>query len=448
MSENAPDGLTGPVPVLAVVGRPNVGKSTLVNRIIGRREAVVEDVPGVTRDRVSYDANWAGRVFTVVDTGGWDPDARGMAASIRAQAEIAVTLADAVLFVVDAAVGITDDDEAVVKILRKSGKPVVLAANKVDDQRAEAEAYGLWNLGLGEPYPVSALHGRGSGDLLDAVLEALPEPPPERDAEVGGPRRIAIVGKPNVGKSSLLNKVAGQERVVVDNVAGTTVDPVDELVDLGGRTWRFIDTAGIRKRVKEASGHEYYASLRTTTAIDRAEVAVLVLDASQSISEQDQRIVQTIREAGRALVIAFNKWDLVDEERRYYLDREIERELVQVQWAPRINVTAKTGWHVDRLVPALDKALEGWETRVGTGTLNAFLGRLVAEHPHPVRGGKQPKIMFGTQPSTSPPTFVLFTSGMLEASYERYIERRLREEFGFVGTPIVLQQRVREKRKR
>ena len=448
MTESEADEPTGPIPVLAVVGRPNVGKSTLVNRIIGRREAVVEDVPGVTRDRVSYDANWAGRAFTVVDTGGWDPDARGMAASIRAQAEVAVTLADAVLFVVDAAVGITDDDEAVVRILRKSGKPVVLAANKVDDQRAEAEAYGLWNLGLGEPYPVSALHGRGSGDLLDAVLEALPEPPPERDAEVGGPRRIAIVGKPNVGKSSLLNQVAGQERVVVDNVAGTTVDPVDELVELGGRTWRFIDTAGIRKRVKEASGHEYYASLRTTTAIDRAEVAVLVLDASQSISEQDQRIVQTIREAGRALVIAFNKWDLVDEERRYYLDREIERELVQVQWAPRINVTAKTGWHVDRLVPALDKALEGWETRVGTGTLNAFLGRLVAEHPHPVRGGKQPKIMFGTQPSTSPPTFVLFTSGKLEASYERYIERRLREEFGFVGTPIVLQQRVREKRKR
>jgi GTP-binding protein len=448
VSEHAADEPTGPIPVLAVVGRPNVGKSTLVNRIIGRREAVVEDVPGVTRDRVSYDANWAGRAFTVVDTGGWDPDARGMAASIRAQAEVAVTLADAVLFVVDATVGITDDDEAVVKILRKSGKPVVLAANKVDDQRAEAEAYGLWNLGLGEPHPVSALHGRGSGDLLDAVLEALPEPPPERDAEVGGPRRIAIVGKPNVGKSSLLNKVAGSERVVVDNVAGTTVDPVDELVDLGGRTWRFIDTAGIRKRVKEASGHEYYASLRTTTAIDRAEVAVLVLDASQSISEQDQRIVQTIREAGRALVIAFNKWDLVDEERRYYLDREIERELVQVQWAPRINVTALTGWHVDRLVPALDKALEGWETRVGTGTLNSFLGRLVAEHPHPVRGGKQPKIMFGTQPSTSPPTFVLFTSGKLEASYERYIERRLREEFGFVGTPIVLQQRVREKRKR
>ncbi|WP_182526776.1 ribosome biogenesis GTPase Der [Nocardioides dongkuii] len=446
--DSSADEPQGPVPVLAVVGRPNVGKSTLVNRIIGRRAAVVEDVPGVTRDRVSYDANWNGRAFTVVDTGGWDPDARGLAHAIATQAEIAVTLADAVLFVVDATVGITDVDEAVVKILRKSGKPVVLAANKVDDQRTEAEAYGLWNLGLGEPYPVSALHGRGSGDMLDAILEALPEPPPERDAEVGGPRRIAIVGKPNVGKSSLLNRLAGEERVVVDNVAGTTVDPVDELIELGGRAWRFIDTAGIRKRVKEASGHEYYASLRTTTAIDRAEVAVLVVDAGETLSEQDLRIIQTVRDAGRALVIAFNKWDLVDEERRYYLEREVERDLVQVQWAPRINVTARTGWHVDRLVPALDRALKGWETRIGTGALNTFLGRLVAEHPHPVRSGKQPKILFGTQAGTAPPMFVLFTSGKLDASYERFIERRLREEFGFVGTPIILQQRPREKRKR
>ncbi len=437
--------VVGPVPVLAVVGRPNVGKSTLVNRILGRREAVVEDVPGVTRDRVSYDATWNGRAFTVVDTGGWDPDARGLAERIAAQAEVAVSVADAVMFVVDATVGITDADEAVVKILRKSGKPVVLAANKVDDMRAEAEAYGLWNLGLGEPYPVSALHGRGSGDLLDAILAALPETPPETFEEVGGPRRVAIVGKPNVGKSSLLNKLAREDRVVVDDAAGTTVDPVDELIDLGGRTWRFIDTAGIRKRVKEASGHEYYASLRTNTAIERAEVAVLVVDASQPVSEQDLRIISTVAEAGRALVIAFNKWDLVDEERRYYLDREIERDLVRVQWAPRVNITARTGWHVDKLVPALDAALGGWETRVGTGALNAFLGRLVAEHPHPVRGGKQPKVLFGTQASTAPPTFILFTSGMLEAGYLRYIERRLREEFGFVGTPIHVQQRPRKR---
>jgi GTPase len=438
----------GPVPVLAVVGRPNVGKSTLVNRFLGRREAVVEDVPGVTRDRVSYDANWNGRAFTVVDTGGWDPDARGLAERIAAQAEIAASLADAVLFVVDATVGITDADEAVVKILRRSAKPVVLAANKVDDLRTEAEAHGLWNLGLGEPFPVSALHGRGSGDLLDAVLTALPDPPPERMAEVGGPRRVAIVGKPNVGKSSLLNMLARADRVVVDDVAGTTVDPVDELIELGDRTWRFIDTAGIRKRVKEASGHEYYASLRTSTAIDRAEVAVLVVDAGESISEQDVRILQTVREAGRALVVAFNKWDLVDEERRHYLEREVERELVQVQWAPRINITARTGWHVDRLVPALDRALEGWETRIPTGALNAFLGRLVAEHPHPVRGGKQPRVLFGTQPSVAPPTFILFTTGKLDAAYLRFLERRLREDFGFVGTPIVLQQRPRERRKR
>jgi GTP-binding protein len=436
------------VPVLAVIGRPNVGKSTLVNRIIGRREAVVEDVPGVTRDRVSYDAVWNGRAFTVVDTGGWDPDARGLAERIAAQAEIAIQVADAVLFVVDATVGITDVDEKVVRILRAAKKPVVLAANKVDDQRAEAEAAGLWNLGLGEPHPVSALHGRGSGDMLDAVLEALPSPPPEDFDAPQGPRRVAIVGKPNVGKSSLLNRLAGEERVVVDDASGTTVDPVDEIVTLGGRTWNFIDTAGIRRRVRDASGHEYYASLRTSSAIDRAEVAVVIIDGSQPLTEQDTRIISSVAEAGRALIVAFNKWDLVDEERRYYLEREIERELVQVPWAPTINITARTGWHVDRLVRALDAALEGWETRVTTGALNAFLGRLVAEHPHPVRGGKQSKIMFGTQASTAPPTFVLFTTGKLEASYMRFIERRLREEFGFVGSPIHLQQRPRKKRER
>jgi GTP-binding protein len=437
---------SGPLPVLAIVGRPNVGKSTLVNRILGRREAVVEDVPGVTRDRVSYDANWGGRQFTVVDTGGWNPDAVGMAAQVAAQAEIAITAADAVLFVVDATVGITDADEAVVRVLRKSGKPVVLAANKVDDARGEAEAMALWNLGIGEPYPVSAMHGRGSGDLLDAVLAALPRAPAEGDDAAGGPRRVAIVGKPNVGKSSLLNKVAREDRVVVHDVAGTTVDPVDELINLGGEVWRFIDTAGIRRRVKTASGHEYYASLRTHAAIERAEVVVVVVDASEPLSEQDVRIMTAVEEAGKALVIGFNKWDLVDEERRYYLGREIERDLVQFRWAPRVNISAATGRHVEKLVPALRAALDGWQTRVPTGQLNAFLGRLVAAHPHPVRGGKQPKILFGTQASTMPPTFIVFTSGPLEASYQRFIERRLREDFGFVGSPVHVTVRPRKKR--
>ncbi|MGH3501860.1 MAG: ribosome biogenesis GTPase Der [Nocardioidaceae bacterium] len=447
-AEPADPGYAGPLPVLAVVGRPNVGKSTLVNRLLGRREAVVEDVPGVTRDRVPYDAEWSGRRFTVVDTGGWDPDARGLAERVSAQAEVAVTLADAVLLVVDTGVGITDADETVVRILRRSGKPVVLAANKVDDRRAEADAAALWNLGLGAPWPVSALHGRGSGDLLDAVLEALPEGPQAELDAPRGPRRVAIVGKPNVGKSSLLNQLAQQDRALVDEVGGTTVDPVDEIVQLGGRSWQFVDTAGIRRRVREASGHEFYASLRTATAMERAEVAVVVIDGGEPLTEQDQRIITQVEESGRAVVIAFNKWDMVDEERRYYLDREIERDLVQVQWAPRINVTALTGWHVDRLVPALDRALEGWETRVPTAALNAFLGRLTSATPHPVRSGKQPRILFATQASVAPPRFILFTSGPLEPAYTRFVERRLREEFGFVGTPLHLSVKARERRKR
>ena len=292
---------------------------------------------------------------------------------------------------------------------------MVLAANKVDDQRSEAEAATMWNLGLGEPYAVSALHGRGSGDLLDAILDALPPGADgRRSPRSRVPRRVAIVGKPNVGKSSLLNKLARQQRVVVDDAAGTTVDPVDELVEVDGEIYRFIDTAGIRRRVKEASGHEYYASLRTHGAIERAEVCVVVVDASEPVTEQDLRILTAVEEAGRALVIAFNKWDLTDEERRRYLDREIERDLVQFDWAAKVNISATTGRHVDRLGPALQEALDGWETRISTGRLNAFLGRVVAAHPHPVRGGKQPRILFGTQAQVGPPTFVLFTSGSIE----------------------------------
>ncbi len=437
-----------PLPVLAIVGRPNVGKSTLVNRIIGRREAVVEDKPGVTRDRVSYPAEWGGRRFMVVDTGGWEVDVAGIEARVAEQAEVAISLADAVMFVVDATVGPTSTDEQVVKLLRKSGKPVVLCANKVDGPRAEADASELWSLGLGEPHPVSALHGRGTGDLLDAAMRKLPKKTVHGVAVPNGPRRVALVGRPNVGKSSLLNKVAGSERVVVDPTAGTTRDPVDELIQLKGKDWVFVDTAGIRRRVHQTQGADFYASLRTQAAIEKAEVAVVLLDASEKLTEQDTRVISQVIDSGRSVVIAYNKWDLMDEDRRPFLEREIEKDLVQVQWAPRVNISAATGWHTDRLVPALERSLASWDTRISTGRLNSFMGELVAANPHPLRGGKQPRILFATQASTRPPRFVIFATGFLEAGYRRFIERRLRETFGFEGSPISISVRVREKRKR
>ncbi|MGW6934683.1 ribosome biogenesis GTPase Der [Lentzea sp. NPDC054927] len=437
-----------PQPVLAVVGRPNVGKSTLVNRIIGRREAVVQDVPGVTRDRVAYDALWNGRKFTVVDTGGWEPDAQGLQASVAAQAELAMATADVILVVVDGSVGATTTEEAVAKILRRSKKPVILCASKVDDERLMADIASLWSLGLGEPYPVSGLHGRGSGDLLDVILQKLPETP--RDdfrGGAGGPRRVALVGKPNVGKSSLLNRLTGENRSVVDSVAGTTVDPVDSLVELDGEIWRFVDTAGLRKRVKFESGAEYYASLRTKSAIETAEVAIVLLDAHEPLSEQDLRVLTMVVESGRACVLAFNKWDLVDEDRRNEMVRELERGLVRVPWADKVNISALTGRSVHKLAPSLRTALNSWDTRVPTGRLNQWLSDLISATPPPVRGGKQPKVLFATQASTRPPTFVLFTTGFLEASYRRFIERKLREEFGFEGSPVRISVRVREKKK-
>lgn len=436
------------LPVLAIVGRPNVGKSQLVNRIIGRREAVVEDKPGVTRDRVSYKAEWAGRRYTIVDTGGWEPDAIGIDASVAMQAEIAVDLADAVLFVVDVNVGATSTDEHVVRMLRATHKPVLLVANKTDDDRKAIEATELWSLGLGEPFPVSALHGRGVADLLDKAMTMLPAVSTVAKEEIGGPRRVAILGRPNVGKSSLLNRAAGEERVVVNEMAGTTRDPVDEQVEIGGRIWTFVDTAGIRKRVHLQQGADFYASLRTSAALEKAEVAVVVLDVTEQISTQDLRIIDLVLESGRALVLAFNKWDLLDDDRRRYLEREIDQDLDHVSWAPRVNISAKTGRHLEKLVPALELALESWDTRIPTGKFNALLAELTQEHPHPVRGGKQPRILFGTQAANRPPTFVLFTTGFLDPQYRRFITRRLREIFGFEGTPINVNMRVREKRKR
>ena len=435
-------------PVLAVVGRPNVGKSALVNRILGRREAVVEDKPGITRDRVSYKAEWNGRPITLVDTGGWELDVEGIDLSVAQQAEVAVELADAVLFVVDALVGPTASDEQVVRMLRSSGKPVLLVANKIDDAHLEPEAAALWSLGLGEPYPVSALHGRGVADLLDAALKVLPDVSKVAPDEFLGPRRVALIGRPNVGKSSLLNKATGTNRAVVNDLAGTTRDPVDEQVEIAGRIWRFVDTAGIRRRMHRQQGADFYASLRTAAALERAEVAVVLFDVTEPISEADIRIVQLALDSGRALVLAFNKWDQLDEERRIYLEKEIERDLAHVDWAPRVNISALTGRHLEKLVPALELSLDSWDTRIPTGKFNAFLQELQAANPHPVRGGKQPRIIFGTQVATRPPKFVIFASGFLEAGYRRFIIRRLRETYGFEGSPIEIGVRVRESRKR
>lgn len=421
----------------------------MVNRILGRREAVVQDKPGVTRDRVSYQAEWGRRRFTIVDTGGWEVDVAGIDKAVADQAEIAVNMADAVIFVVDATVGATASDERVVQMLRRSKKPVLLVANKVDSAMQEADVALLWGLGLGQPHPISALHGRGSGDLLDAAMKILPEvssvaKPLPKD----GSRRIALIGRPNVGKSSLLNTLAGENRVVVHDMDGTTRDPVDELITLDDRKWWFVDTAGIRRRVHKTFGADYYASIRTVQAIEKAELALVLIDASVPLTEQDVRVIQQAVDAGRALVIVNNKWDLVDEERQRALKYELEKDLVQIPWACRVNISAKTGWHTNRLVRAMDEALQGWQTRISTGKLNSFLGELVAAHPHPVRGGKQPRILFATQVSSMPPRFVIFATGFLDPAYRRFIERRLRETFGFKGTPIQISVRIREKKKK
>ncbi|WP_124039446.1 ribosome biogenesis GTPase Der [Neoactinobaculum massilliense] len=446
--EHAADG-EGTLPILAIVGRPNVGKSSLVNRIVGQRVAVVQDTPGVTRDRVSYPAEWGGRRFTVVDTGGWEIDVDGLDEEVARQAEIAISGADAVLLVVDATVGATDTDLSIVKLLRRAGKPVILAANKVDSPTQEPDAAALWSLGMGEPHPVSAMHGRGTGDLLDAVVGTLPAVSRVAHApEIKGPRRIAIVGRPNVGKSSLLNQLAGTTRAVVSNVAGTTRDPVDETVLIDGQPFTLVDTAGIRRRLHRTSGADYYASLRTAKALENAELGLALVDASQPLTEQDIRVIQQVIDAGRALVIVCNKWDEVGEERRLELGRELETELVQMQWAERINLSARTGWHTNRLSGAINTALASWDMRITTGKLNAFLSEVTAAHPHPVRGGKQPRILFGTQVSHRPPRFVLFTTGFLEETYRRFLENQLRERFGFRGTPIEISVRPRQRRPR
>lgn len=432
---------------VAIVGRPNVGKSTLVNRFLGRREAVVEDFPGVTRDRISYIADWGGQRFWVQDTGGWDPNVKGIHGAIARQAETAMETADVIVMVVDTKVGITETDAVMARKLHGASVPVILVANKFDSDMQYADMAEFYALGLGDPWPVSAQHGRGGADVLDEILRSFPDQP-RQPSITEGPRRVALVGKPNVGKSSLLNKIAGEERSVVDDVAGTTVDPVDSLVQLDGHLWKFIDTAGLRKKVKNAQGHEYYASLRTRGVIDAAEVCLFMIDSSEPVSEQDQRVLSMILDAGKALVLVFNKWDLMTEDRRWELERDIEQQLAHIPWVRRVNISAKTGRALQKLEPYMEEALENWDKRITTGQLNTWLRATMAQNPPPMKGGRIPRVLFATQASTQPPVIVLFTTGFLDAGYRRYLERKFREAFGFEGTPVRIAVRMRERRQK
>lgn len=433
-------------PVVAVVGRPNVGKSTLVNRVIGARSAVVDELSGATRDRREFEADWAGRDFIVVDTGGWEAGPDGdLSRAVREQAEGAVSGADVVVLVVDGLTELTDDDMGVVSILRSADAPVVLAANKLDNTAAERGADRLWGLGLGEPHAVSAYHGRGVGDLLDAVVNALPER--GEAPETGGAPRLAIVGRPNVGKSTLLNRLVGERRVIVSEAAGTTRDPIDAAAMIDGVEYRVVDTAGIRRKPRVDEGADYYAVLRAREALAGADVALLMVDACQGVVHQDQKIAAEIVDAGVSAVVLLNKWDAVDEELMEKTERSLPDRFGFLSWAPVLRISAETGARVGKLGPVVEAVLEARGRRVSTGRLNRDIRRWALAHPPPAKSGRRPTIQYAVQAGTSPPTFVLFTSGgELADSYLRFLENRLRESHDFVGAPLRFVARARPKR--
>lgn len=429
-----------------MVGRPNVGKSTLVNRIIGSRSAVVEEMSGVTRDRRQFDADWAGRDFIVVDTGGWELKPDGdLNVSIRQQAEGAVSGADVVVLVVDGTTELTDDDTGVIGILRAAQVPVIVAVNKIDDTSFERETDRFWKLGLGEPVAVSAYHGRGVGDLLDRVVAELP---PATNVELSPQAtRVAIVGRPNSGKSTLLNRLAGEARVIVSDVPGTTRDPIDVDVIIDQVPYRLVDTAGIRRKPQISEDADFYAVLRARDALKRSDLAILMVDSTEGVTHQDQRIASEAVESGVGLIVVLNKWDALDEEQREITEQSLPDRFSFIGWAPVLRMSALTGARVGRLGTALEAVVATRSNRVATGRLNRVFREWTAAHPPPVRKGRRPKLHYVVQAGTAPPTFVLFVSGgEIGDDYLRFIEGRLRGEYDFTGNPIHLVARNRSER--
>ncbi|CAB4730518.1 unannotated protein [freshwater metagenome] len=436
-------------PAVAIVGRPNVGKSTLFNRIIGRRTAIVQEDPGVTRDRKTLPADWSGREFLVVDTGGWiapnaaSGESRELVRQVTAQTERAITEADVLVCVVDVTVGVTDEDEAVARILRRSGKPVLLAANKVDGRNREIDAWGFVSLGLGDPFPVSANHGRGTGELLDAVVAAMPVLV-DVDESADDIFSVAIAGRPNVGKSTLFNRIIGDERAVVDDAPGTTRDSLDTIIATEDGPLKFIDTAGMRRQVRVEEPTEYYSTLRALEAVDKADAALLVIDASEGVTHQDQRLAERLDLSGTAVVVVLNKWDLVtDPEQRAQVLVDVADRLSFLGYAPVLKVSARTGKNFSSLLPALRDAKDAYHRRIPTAELNRLLQDAQAHHPPPAVRRHHPRILYATQGAIDPPTFTVFASHDLPDTYVRYLERRIREGFKLGPTPMKLRVRRR-----
>jgi GTP-binding protein len=440
---------------VAVVGRPNVGKSTLVNRLVGKRETIVQERPGVTRDRRQLTVKWAGGVFDIIDTGGWtvsskgktaptDSDMRSLEEKISKQSELAIEEADVIVLVVDATTGVTNDDDTIARMVKASGKPALVICNKVDHEHHVGETWQFLALGLGDPYPISALHGLGTGEVLDSIFELFPDAPVEEEEHFDDDSfRVAIAGRPNVGKSTLFNRLCGSERVIVHDMAGTTRDPVDTEVqtELGPLT--FVDTAGLKRQARQADETEYYSSLRSFAAIDRADCVLFIVDGTEGVTHFDMRLLERIDASGCALVILLNKWDTLDTEQRLEVQARAKRDLGFVNYAPVLTMSALSGKHVDKIIPALFAARESYEQRIPTAELNKVIHQAQISHPHPSRSNRRVKILYATQGAANPPTFTIFATQSLDDSYLRYLENTLRDKFDFGSTAIKL--RVRKK---